>query len=62
MSARAQKFVEANKISPVVAGQVLDLQRGGAIYTLENGLRFKLSRDECREAAKITGEMPRWKP
>ncbi len=62
MSARVQKFIEANKISPVVYGQVLDLQRGGAIYRLENGLQFKLSRDECREAAKITGAMPRWRP
>ena len=61
MSTRAREFVEANKISPVIAGRILDARDGGAIYDLENGLSFKLTRDECREVHRITGDIPRWK-
>jgi len=61
VSTKARKFVEANKRSPVVAGQVISTEHGGAVYTLEDGRRFELTRDECREAHKMTGDLPRWK-
>lgn len=55
------RFIDANRVSPVVEGRVLDLQIGGAFYRLENGMQFKLTRDECREIARLTGSLPRWK-
>ena len=51
-------FIAANDRSPVIEGSVLDLDAGGALYTLECGTVFKLYADECR---RLPEGYPKWK-
>jgi hypothetical protein len=53
----ANRFLEANKRSPVVYGSVLDVPRGGrgCFYRLEDGKTFELTADDCRAVG-----FPRW--
>ena len=44
-TAKAARFMEANETSPVISGRVLN-DDGGACYTLDNGLSFRLTRDD----------------
>lgn len=53
MTARAQKFVAANALSPVVYGSVVGSGGRGAVYRLANGLAFTLSAAECRAVGEI---------
>lgn len=57
MDANVRDFIRANDASPVIQGEVADLGRGGAFYTLECGRVFKLSRDQCRA---LPPEYPKW--
>lgn len=52
---RVEKFMAANKLSPVVSGSAIGNGGQGARYTLKNGMRFILSADDCRKIGH-----PRW--
>ena len=54
---KAKLFAAANAKSPVVSGRVASNEGGGAIYWLENGKRFVLSKEDCQSL----GGPPRWK-
>ncbi len=44
-----QKFLEENKKHPVISGRVIEPGGRGAIYTLDNGSVYRLTRKECEE-------------
>lgn len=50
-----QRFMQANDASPVVAGRVNP--KGGAIYTLHNGIKFNLGLATVRE---LPEDYPKW--
>lgn len=50
-----ENFIAANAESPVVEGSAIGKGGEGAYYTLKNGRKFRLTKEEC---AKI--ETPRW--
>lgn len=52
---RAEKFIAANKLSPVVSGSARGKGGEGARYTLKNGMTFVLTADDCRKIG-----YPRW--
>lgn len=54
MKTNVERFVEANRISPVVSGKALGNGGQGAAYLLKNGTYFKLTSEECRQVT------PRW--
>lgn len=65
MTPKAQKFFEANKLSPVVSGRAIDINGAtalnfsevyGGIYTLENGDSFELTVQDSRSLP----DKPRW--
>jgi hypothetical protein len=65
MTPKAQKFYDANKLSGVIAGRVINIHGAlaenfneiyGAIYTLENGSSFELTVQDSRS---LPGK-PRW--
>lgn len=58
MNEQVKDFIAANDKSPVIEGSVLSLKDGGAIYELEDGTYFKLTRDECRA---LSEGYPKWK-
>ncbi|GAA0765846.1 hypothetical protein GCM10009434_08210 [Brevundimonas olei] len=54
-----ERFIAANKRSPVVSGAVIGSGGQGAHYTLANGKTFTLSADECRRTLiRWKGEQP----
>lgn len=55
---QVKDFIRANDKSRVIAGSVLDTKKGGAIYTLQNGMMFKLNLEECRA---LPAGYPKWK-
>lgn len=55
-SDNAAAFIAANKRSPVVSGAAIGQGGEGAIYVLQNGREFRLSRADCEAVG-----MPRWK-
>lgn len=54
---QVREFVKANDIYPVVCGSVLDMDKGGALYTLSSGTTYKLYVDECR---MLPDGYPKW--
>lgn len=55
MTHKAHRFIEANKISPVVYGSVIGNGGRGATYRLADDQTFTLTAAECR----MIGQ-PRW--
>ena len=55
ISAKAQAFIEANILSPVVAGYAHGQGGQGGTYRLKNGKTFKLSKADCEAVG-----YPRW--
>lgn len=54
MTIKAYRFIEANKISPVVYGAAIGTGGQGAIYRLADNKTFTLTAEECRLVE------PRW--
>ena len=52
---KVARFKAANAASPVVYGSALS-DRGGCYYRLDDGSKFRLTRDECGAVG-----YPRWK-
>lgn len=59
MTRRAQQFVAANALSPVVYCSIIDDGGRGAVYRLANGRAFTLTANDCRAVA-VSGAEPRW--
>lgn len=53
----AKAFMDANDESKVVEGRVLDMVTRGGEYVLQNGKRFKLSKDD---ANSLPEGYPKW--
>lgn len=58
MISKSQQFIKENDISPVVVGAAKGNGGEGAYYTLENGKRFSLSLQDCRD---LPSGYPKWK-
>ncbi len=58
----ANAFIQANDESPVISGYAIepDPRRPaqGAVYELDDGRSFRLSRDVCRA---LPADYPKWK-
>lgn len=59
MTRRAQHFIAANALSPVVYASVIGRGGQGAVYRLANDMAFTLTADDCR-ALTLAGAEPRW--
>jgi hypothetical protein len=51
------RFVKYNDKSPVVEGFAIENGGMGAVYTLKNGRRIELDRDDCRS---LPPGYPKW--
>lgn len=55
---KAATFMRANATSPVISGRVASPE-GGAIYILDDGQRFLLTRDDCRSMSDPNWKLPK---
>lgn len=56
----AERFIEANTISPVISGYAKGAGGEGGVFTLADGSRWNLSAKDCEEVMSVPGDYPRW--